>query len=134
MADESRNFQVEIITPERVFYKGEATMIEFTSVEGDMGVYKNHIPLTTVLAPGIVTITEEDRQKKAAVHSGFAQILGDKVTLLAEIAEWPDEIDWDRAEAAKRRAEERLAAKAENLDVARAELALRRALVRISLR
>ena len=68
MADESRNFQVEIITPERVFYTGEATMIEFTSVEGDMGVYKNHIPLTTALAPGIVTITEEDGQKKAAVR------------------------------------------------------------------
>ena len=134
MADESKIFQVEIITPERVFYKGEATMIEFTTVEGDMGVYKNHIPLTTVLAPGIVTITEEDGQKKAAVHSGFAEILGDKVTLLAEIAEWPDESDWDRAEAAKRRAEERLAAKTENLDVARAELALRRALVRISLK
>ena len=134
MADESRNFQVEIITPERVFYTGEATMIEFTSVEGDMGVYKNHIPLTTVLAPGIGTITEEDGQKKAAVHAGFAEILGDKVTLLAEIAEWPDEIDTDRAERARKRAEERLAAKAESLDVARAELALKRALVRISLR
>ena len=134
MADESRNFQVEIITPERVFYTGEAIMIEFTSVEGDMGVYKNHIPLTTVLAPGIVTITEEDGQKKAAVHAGFAEILGDKVTLLAEIAEWPDEIDTDRAERARKRAEERLAAKAESLDVARAELALKRALVRISLR
>ena len=134
MADESRNFQVEIITPERVFYTGEATMIEFTSVEGDMGVYKNHIPLTTVLAPGIVTITEEDGQKKAAVHAGFAEILGDKVTLLAEIAEWPDEIDTDRAERARKRAEELLAAKAESLDVARAELALKRALVRISLR
>lgn len=134
MADESRNFQVEIITPERVFYTGEATMIEFTSVEGDMGVYKNHIPLTTVLAPGIVTITEEDGQKKAAVHAGFAEILGEKVTLLAETAEWPDEIDPDRAERAKKRAEERLADKAESLDVARAELALKRALVRISLK
>ena len=134
MADESRNFQVEIITPERVFYTGEATMIEFTSVEGDMGVYKDHIPLTTVLAPGIVTITEENGQKKAAVHAGFVQILGDKVTLLAETAEWPDEIDPDRAERAKKRAEERLAAKEENLDVVRAELALKRALVRISLR
>ncbi len=134
MADENKIFQVEIITPERIFYKGEATMIEFTSVEGDMGVYKNHIPLTTVLAPGIVTITADTEQKKAAVHSGFVQILGDRVTLLAEIAEWPDEIDWDRAEAAKRRAEERLAAKTEDLDIARAELALRRALVRISLR
>lgn len=134
MADESRNFKVEIITPERVFYTGEATMIEFTSVEGDIGVYKNHIPLTTVLAPGIVTITEEDGQKKAAVHSGFAEILGDQVTLLAEIAEWPDEIDEDRAEAARRRAEERLAAKTAELDVARAELALKKALVRISLK
>ena len=56
------------------------------------------------------------------------------MTLLAEIAEWPDEIDWDRAEAAKQRAEERLAAKTENTDMVRAELALRRALVRISLR
>ena len=134
MADENRNFQVEIITPDRIFYTGEATMIEFTSVEGDMGVYKDHIPLTTVLAPGIVTITEESGQKKAAVHSGFAEILGDKVTLLAEIAEWPDEIDWDRAERAKRRAQERLASKAEDLDMMRAELALRRALVRISLK
>lgn len=134
MADENKIFQVEIITPERIFYKGEATMIEFTTVEGDMGVYKNHIPLTTVLAPGIVTITADTEQKKAAVHSGFVQILGDKVTLLAEIAEWPDEIDWERAEAAKRRAEERLAAKADDLDIVRAELALRRALVRISLR
>ena len=134
MAEESKVFDVEIITPERVFYTGEATMIEFTTVEGDIGVYKNHIPVTTVLAPGIVTITEEDGQKKAAVHSGFAEILGDKVTLLAEIAEWPDEIDWDRAEAAKRRAEEHLATKSVGLDVARAELALRRALVRISLR
>jgi F-type H+-transporting ATPase subunit epsilon len=134
MADESRNFQVEIITPERVFYTGEATMIEFTSVEGDMGVYKHHIPLTTVLAPGIVTITEPEGQKKAAVHSGFAEVLGDKVTLLAEIAEWPDEIDTDRAEAARKRAEDRLATKSEDLDVARAEFALRKALVRISLK
>lgn len=134
MADESKNFQVEIITPERVFYTGEASMIEFTSIEGDMGVYKHHIPLTTVLAPGIVTITEDDGQKKAAVHAGFAEVLGEKVTLLAEIAEWPDEIDADRAERAKKRAEERLAAKAEDLDIVRAELALKRALVRISLK
>ncbi len=107
-------------------------MLYLAAIESTMN--PNHIPLTTVLAPGIVTITEEDGQKKAAVHAGFAEILGDKVTLLAEIAEWPDEIDTDRAERARKRAEERLAAKAESLDVARAELALKRALVRISLR
>ncbi len=134
MADENRIFKVEIITPDRVFYEGEATMIEFNTVNGEIGVYKNHIPLTTVLAPGIVTITKDDEQKKAAVHAGFAEILGEKVTLLAEVAEWPDEIDINRAEAAKERAQERLAAKNANLDVARAELALRRALVRIDIK
>ena len=135
MAEESRNFQVEIITPERIFYTGEASMIEFTSVEGEMGVYKNHIPLTTVLAPGIVTITEDAGQKKAAVHAGFAEILGDKVTLLAEIAEWPDEIDFDRAEAARERAKARIENKQDSgIDMIRAELALRKALVRISLK
>ncbi len=132
MADE-KVFQVEIITPDRVFYTGEATMIEFNTEAGEIGVYKNHIPLTTVLKPGVVTITKDTEQTQAAVHAGFAQVLGDKVTLLAEIAEWPNEIDVSRAEAARERAEERLAAKAADLDVARAEFALRKALIRIDI-
>lgn len=134
MADESRNFDVEIITPDRVFYKGKGTMIEFNTAAGEIGVYKNHIPLTTVLAPGIVKIhIEGEENVVAAVHSGFAEILPDKITLLAEIAEWPDEIDKDRAEAAMERAKERLANKTEAVDVRRAEYALRRALVRIDI-
>ena len=134
MADESRVFKVEIITPDRIFYTGEATMIEFTTADGEIGVYKNHIPLTTVLAPGVVTITNDDEVKEAAVHAGFAEILGDKVTLLAEIAEWPDEIDENRAESARQRAEERLSAKTKEVDLARAEYALRKALVRIEVK
>ncbi|MCI9137860.1 MAG: ATP synthase F1 subunit epsilon [Lachnospiraceae bacterium] len=131
MAEENKNFQLEIITPDRVFYKGEASMVEFTSVDGEMGIYKHHIPLTTVLAPGIVTITEPEGKKEAAVHAGFVQILGDKVTFLAEIAEWPEEIDVARAEAARARAEERLRGHGEEIDVTRAEIALKKALVRI---
>lgn len=123
-------FTVEIITPDRVFYHGEATMVEFNTVEGEIGVLKDHIPLTTVLAPGIVTISEKEESKKAVVHAGFAEILGDKVTLLAEIAEWPDEIDLERAKRAEERARERLNKKSSDLDVTRAELALKRALVR----
>ena len=126
-------FKVEIITPDRIFYTGESDFIEFTTQSGEVGVYKNHIPMTTVLAPGIVTIHLGEEEKIAAVHAGFAEILGDKITLLAETAEWPDEIDVKRAEAARERAEERLAAHSENLDVARAEIALRRALVRIDI-
>ena len=106
-------------------------MIEFTTTEGEIGVFKDHIPLTTVLAPGIVTITEADGAKKAVVHAGFAEISGEKVTLLAEVAEWPEEIDLERARKAEDRARERLNRKElPDLDVARAELALKRALAR----
>ena len=128
MAEENK-FKVEIITPDRVFFTGEADMIEFNTGDGQTGVYKNHIPLTTVLEPGVVVIHNDDQQKVAAVHAGFAEILGEKVTLLAELAEWPDEIDVNRAEAAKQRAEDRIAAKSENLK--RAEYALHKALTRL---
>lgn len=124
-------FKVEIITPDRVFFTGEADFLEFTAETGDLGVYKNHIPMTTVLAPGLVTIHSGDEEKVAAVHAGFAEILGDKVTLLAELAEWPDEIDEQRAIAAKERAEQRLASHTEDIDVKRAEFALKKALIRI---
>ena len=130
MAEASNKFVVEIITPDRVFYKGEASMIEFNTTEGEIGVYKNHVPTTVVLAPWVVPIHEEDGEKKAAVHAGFSEILNDKVTLLAEVAEWPEEIDVARAKAAEERAQKRLSAKEEGLDVFRAELALKRALVR----
>ena len=134
MAEENKLFTVEIITPDRVFYRGEGDMIEFTSAAGDLGVYKNHSPLTTVLAPGVVKIHKSGEDDVvAAVHSGFAEILPDKVTLLAEIAEWPDEIDKGRAEAAMKRAEERLAHRTEAIDVKRAEFALRKALVRLDI-
>ncbi len=130
----AENFELQIITPDRIFYEGEASMVEFTSVDGEMGVYKHHIPLTTVLAPGIVTITEDNGKKEAALHAGFVQILGEKVTFLAEIAEWPDEIDVTRAQAAKARAEERLRNHSAEVDVTRAEMALRRALVRLDVK
>ena len=135
MAEKDNAFTVKIITPDRVFFEGNAEMLEFTTTEGEIGIYKDHIPLTTVLAPGIVTITVSGEEKKyAAVYSGFAEILGDQVTLLAEAAEWPGEIDLERAQAAEKRARERLASKDTELDIARCELALRRSLVRQDLK
>lgn len=131
MADGNRIFKVEIITPDRIFFTGEADFIEFTTVDGDIGVYKEHIPLTTVLAPGAVKIHNGEEVKEAAVHAGFAEILGDKVTLLAEVAEWPQEIDVGRAEAARKRAQERLESHANDTDFKRAEFALRKALIRL---
>lgn len=132
MAD--NEFQIKIIAPDRIFYEGEATMVEFTTTEGDIGVLKNHIPLTTVLAPGVITITEADDSKKyAGVYAGFVEILGESVTILAETAEWPDEIDVDRAQAAEKRARDRIETKAPGLDLARADIALKKSLVRQNL-
>lgn len=126
--------KLKVITPERNFYDGEASMVEFTTTEGDIGIYKDHIPLTAIVAPGVLTIHEPEGKREAALISGFAEILPDRVTILAEVAEWPDEIDYSRAQEAKERAERRLQEKAPNLDVARAELALKRALVRLDMR
>lgn len=131
MADE-RNFELKIITPDRVFYEGEAVMVEFNTTEGEIGIYKHHIPMTVIIKPGILTITEENGEtREAALHAGFVEILPDKVTIMAEIIEWPQEIDLDRAETAKERAEERLSHKTNETDVARAETALQRAIARI---
>ena len=96
-----------------------------------IGVYPQHIPLTAVLVPCVLTIHQNDGIKKAAVHGGIVEVLKDKVTILAEIAEWPDEIDVNRANDAKIRAERRLASKDSNLDVPRAEMALKRSLARL---
>lgn len=134
MADNEKMFQVKIITPDRIFYTGEVEMIEFMTSSGQIGVYKNHIPLTTVLAPGAVMLHEAEGEKVAAVHAGFAEILPEQVTLLAEIAEWPEEINESRAEAAKQRAEERISARNADVDLARAEFALRKALTRINVK
>lgn len=125
-------FKVEIVTPDRIFYEGEADFIEFNTMEGEVGIYKNHIPMTMVLAPGAVNIHKGEEVETAAVHAGFVEVLGEKVTLLAEIAEWGDEIDLERAEEARKRAEERLSNKVDGLDVTRAEIALRKALTRIN--
>ena len=118
-------------TPESVFHNDDVTFVELCTSEGEIGVYPNHVPLTAVLVPCVLKIHKDGEVKKAAVHGGIVEILKDRVTVLAEIAEWPDEIDVNRANEAKVRAERRLAAKESNLDVHRAELALRRSLARL---
>lgn len=130
MADD-RKFKLKIITPERVFYDADVEMVEFNTTEGEIGVYKGHVPMTVIVKPGILTVYEGDRARNAALHAGFVEILQDKVTILAEVIEWPDEIDRQRAEEAKNRAEERLRTKTPETDVLRAETALQRAVTRI---
>lgn len=131
MSEEKKGYMLRIVTPERIFYEGEVEMVEMNTSEGQIGVLPGHIPLTVIVKPGILVITEKDSTKEAALHAGFAEILPDRMTILAEIIEWPDEIDQDRAEAALQRAQERLANRDPQTDLARAETALQRAIARI---
>ncbi|MCM1057999.1 MAG: ATP synthase F1 subunit epsilon [Firmicutes bacterium] len=130
MAD-SNSFLLRIITPERLFYENQVNMLEFNTTEGEIGVLPGHVPLTVIVKPGILDITEPEGDKVAALHAGFAEILPERVTILAEVIEWPEEIDEGRAQAAKERAEERLRSKTTETDLARAETALQRAIARI---
>ena len=126
------NFRLKIITPERIFFDKDAYMVELNTTEGEIGVYAGHIPTTCIIKPGILTIRMDGEEKEAALHSGFVQILPDQVTILAEVIEWPEEIDLHRAEAAMERAKERIAHRTSETDIARAETALMRAMARIS--
>ena len=130
MAD--KLMDVKIMAPDRVFYEGQVSFIEFNTTEGIVGIYPKHIPMTVVISPGVLKIVEANGEtKEAALLSGFAEVLGDSITMLAESVEWPDEIDIRRAEEARVRAERRI--KDDSQDMNRAELALKRSVVRMQL-
>lgn len=128
----AERFNLTIVTPEREFFNEDADMVEFNTTEGEIGIYQGHAPLTVIVKPGVLKITQGDTVKYAALHSGFVQILADKITILAEIIEWSEEIDRKRAEAARDRAEGRLKSGDANIDVVRAEAALMRSIARIN--
>lgn len=126
------SMKLEVVAPERIFYEGDVTFLEFTTTEGNMGVYPNHVPLTAIIAPGILRIHENEDVKEAALMSGFIEILQNQVTILAESVEWPHEIDANRAKEAEIRARRRIE-EGSGIDMNRAELALKRAIIRQSL-
>jgi F-type H+-transporting ATPase subunit epsilon len=124
--------RLEIVTPERIVYSDDVTMVVAKGVEGDLGILPNHMPLVTPLKISLVKVYQGEAIRWIAVSGGFMEVSGEKVAILAEAAELPEEIDLERAMAAKARAEERLQeANREKIDFLRAELALQRALVRI---
>lgn len=128
----AEKFKLTIVTLDREFFNDEAEMVEFNTTEGEIGVYAGHAPLTVIVKPGILTITQGENVRNAALHAGFVQILPEEITILAEIIEWPEEIDRQRAEEAKQRAEGRIAEHSANIDLDRAQAALMRAVARIN--
>lgn len=136
MADASKLFRLKVISPDRIFFDELVEMVEIRTTEGEMGILKNHIPLTAILTPGalhIKGIGGENGDKIAALHDGFVEVLQDSMTILAESCEWPEEIDVNRAKEAQIRAERRLQSGDAEVNITRAELALRKSLIRIEI-
>ncbi|NPV74707.1 MAG: F0F1 ATP synthase subunit epsilon [Pelotomaculum sp.] len=129
MSDKTQ--RLEIVTPQRKVFSEDVSFLVAPGTEGELGVLPNHAPLITSLNIGIMRIQQEGKTLKVVVTGGFMEVRDNKVTVLANAAERAEEIDVARAEAARRRAEERLAKKTPDIDVLRAELALKRALTRL---
>lgn len=124
-------FHLEIVTPDRVFFSDDVEMVIVRGIEGDLAVLKGRAPITTPLKIGKVRIFQNDEEKVAAVVDGYISVIDNKTTIVTEAAEWPSEIDVDRAQSAKNRAEALLNKKTEGIDLLRAEFALKRAINRL---
>ncbi|MCL6620661.1 MAG: F0F1 ATP synthase subunit epsilon [Syntrophobacterales bacterium] len=123
---------LEVVTPDRKVVSTEADVVVCPGVEGQFGVLYGHIPFLSALEVGEMYYKDGAKTEYLAVSGGFAEVTGKKVTIVAEAAEFGREIDVERARRALERAKARLAAaKTENIDWARAEAALRRAMVRM---
>lgn len=124
---------LEVVTPERKVFEETVDMVTAKGVEGELGILPNHIPFVTPLQIAPLTVKKQGQpDRQIAVHGGFMEVRKNKVVILAESAELPEDIDVDRAKAAKQRAEERLRVKQSEIDFRRAELALQRAMNRLN--
>jgi len=128
MAD---SFQLEIVTPEKLVVKERAEEMQIPGKNGYLGILPGHAPLITELAVGQISYRNRTETHYLSVAWGFAEVLPDKVTILAETAELGEQVDCERAQKAKERAEKRLASADPEVDVERAQNALARATTRL---
>jgi len=128
MAD---TFQLEIVTPIKLLVKDAAEEAQIPGLSGYLGILPGHAPLITELAVGVITYKASGETHTLSVAWGFMEVLPGKVTILAEAAERPNEIDVERAQKAKDRAEQRLKSNDPQIDYTRAQDALQRAETRL---
>lgn len=124
-------FQLEIVTPDRKFYEDEVSMVIARTLEGDVGILSDHVPTVSPLSIGVIKIKKDNKMLEATCSGGFISTDEDRATIITDSAEWPEEIDVERAQAAKKRAEERLKKDSKNVDTLRAQIALNKALNRL---
>ena len=113
----SKLFKFEIVTPERVFYSDDVEMVVFNTQQGEIGILKDHSPMLIANIVCTLRIKKNDTEETASIGEGFFEITSEGVTAIVDTAEWPDEIDVDRAIRAKNRAEELLKSKRHDLEM-----------------
>lgn len=127
----ANKMKLQIITPMRTILDEEVDSVILGTTEGQMGVLYDHEPVVTLLGYDKVIYTQDGAKKQATTLGGFAEVTKDKVVILTDASEFADQIDIERAKKAKERAEKRL--QDNNMDRARAEIALKKAIARINL-
>ena len=123
--------RLEIITAEQEVYSEDVDVLVAPGLEGQLGILPHHAPLMTVIQPGEIMIRKDGEESYLAVTGGFMEVLGNKVTILADACEPSDEINEERAQAAVDRSQERLAQRGSDLELERAAASMRRAQVRL---
>jgi len=128
----AETFIFNISTPEKEFYHGDVESLVMATTEGEMGVLPGHMPVVVALDIAPIKFKETDEWLEAVISGGFAQIKGERVDILADTAEWPEDIEVSRAMDAMRRAEERLQSHLNEVEYIRSQLAKRRAIARLA--
>lgn len=124
-------FNLNIVAPDGQVLNEEVEFVVLPSEDGELGILANHAPLIAGLQAGVMRYTVDGKVNKISVCGGFAEVVNNKVTVLANTAEKAEKIDIDRALSAKERAEKRLQERNSGVDVLRAEMALKRAIIRL---
>ena len=127
----ANTFYLEIVTPERKFFSGEVEMLMIKTPDGEIGILKDHMPMIAAVAIGPVKIQKDGEWLEAVLSEGFMEITQKKTIILADTAEWPNEIDINRARRAEERARERLQSKLSQIEYMRSQAALQKALTRL---
>jgi F-type H+-transporting ATPase subunit epsilon len=125
------NIRFEIVTAEKVIYSDEVDVVIAPGIEGELAILPNHAPLLTMLQVGELRLRKDGEETAIFVSGGFLEVMHNRVTILADTAERAEEIDIERAEEAKRLAEERLRTRPADIDLAQAEASLKRAMMRL---
>jgi F-type H+-transporting ATPase subunit epsilon len=123
--------RLEIVTPEAKTYSEEVDMVTLPGVEGEMGIYPNHVPLLTQISPGEIILRKDGQDQFLAVGEGFVEITGDRVAVMTDMAIAAENIDEAKAEEARRRAEARLAEKLSDDEAALVSAALANSLAQL---